>query len=173
MLHSFDGSLTEVQRQFATIRTLPGQFGPDLFVPRPEVSSWSAGEHLDHVIKVAQAFLGQMRKDEPLDVPGVNWTGRVILGIGWIPRGKGKAPERVRGAVCTAEDLEAMLAAAEGLLLEVRAAPPKERRRPLAKHPVFRGLNAAESARMVAVHTHHHLKIVRDIARAGGRRLAV
>lgn len=155
------------------MRALPEQFGAELFVARPAVSSWSAGEHLDHTIKVALAFLEQIRKDEPGDWPGVNWSGRLVLTLGWIPRGKARAPERVRGAVCDVGVLDSTIARVESLLVQLRTSPPKERRLPLAKHPYFRGLNAAESARMVEVHTRHHLKIVEEIGRAGARRVTV
>lgn len=166
MFYTFDGSLARVRTQLALMRSLPAEFGEDLFVSRPEVSGWSAGEHLDHCAKVTASILHVLAKDEPIDLRPVSAVGRLILEIDWIPRGKGRSPEKLRGAVVDARELDALWMAAEALLAQISAAPPRERTRPLLRHPVFGGLNATQSMRFAGVHSHHHLRIVREVARA-------
>lgn len=165
MFYSFEGSLSRVRTQLEVLRRLPSTFGERLFVPRPEISAWSVGEHFDHMAKVCRATLVQVGKDEAIDQPPIRWIGHVILGAGWIPRGRGRSPERMRGAVGTATDLEQLIDAAREALEHVAAHPPRERRKPLVKHPVFGGLDARQSIRMLAVHNAHHMKIVHQIDR--------
>ena len=170
MPDSFHRCLAVARSQLGAFRGILAGFGDQLFVARPEVSGWSAGEHLDHTVKVMSAFLRQLQKDQPLDVAGVNLLGRAVLLAGWIPRGRGRAPEKVTGLRVAPDELTGAITAADGLLTALEEAPPRERRLPLAKHPYFRGLTAGQSARFVIVHNRHHLRIVADIARAAGIR---
>ncbi len=165
MFFTYEGSRDAVRRQFATMIDMPGKAGERLFEPRPEVSGWSAGEHLDHSAKVAAAILRQMLKNEPIDAPPINWIGRALLGAGWLPRGRGRSPERLRGAVVTPVVLEATYRELAGLLEDFPKRSALEPSRPLVKHPVFRGLNATQAMRFIAVHNRHHMKIVDEVLR--------
>lgn len=169
MLYTFEGSLPRIRRQFAAMRDLADSMSEALFVPRPEISGWSVGEHLDHLGKVGGGILHLLAKDKPVEFRGVSLLGRVVLGAGWIPRGKAKAPEKMQGVAGTKEEIDSLLGRGEELLRQLAENPPRERRLPLVKHPYFGGLNAPQAARFVAVHNHHHLKIIRAVAAAHGR----
>jgi DinB superfamily len=147
----------------------------DAFVPR--VSDWPVLRHFDHLTRAGRPVLKRLA-EEPAGPPpaarrnlaGINLLGRLVLLVGWMPRGVGRAPAGTRPG----EDLEpaAVVERLRQMQAFARAAAPRaeefDATGALARHPVFGGLNAAQWARFLAVHQHHHLKIVRDIL-AGSR----
>jgi hypothetical protein len=131
------------------------------------VSGWSVGQQLDHLLQAAQASL-----DRILDAPAplarrINLTGRVLLGLGWFPRGAARSPKAFEGRDRTAAEIAASIAGVRAALDRVRERPDLVGRpEAVVPHPYFRGLTGAQALRMVAVHTEHHLKIVRELRRA-------
>lgn len=131
------------------------------------VSRWTIGLQLDHILKVlevGQKALAGARAPLPR---GVNLTGRIVLALGWFPRGVAKSPERV----LPEEQSPAVLAARTSELRRVFCETPLDEAiyadpRPVFPHPVFGGLTALQSLRFLALHTHHHLRIVADIRRS-------
>jgi DinB superfamily len=137
----------------------------------PAVSGWSVGQQVAHLAKADLRILGDIMVTLDGGEAGrpthrrMTLTGRVLVGLGWLPRGIAKAPESarpeagirpetVRTMLC---EVEALLARAEGerdKLLESRVR---------IRHPYFGGLTPAQWLRFIPVHHHHHLKIVRDI----------
>ncbi len=128
------------------------------------ISNWSAAEQLDHTLKVDGSILHRLLEDpEPEAQPKpINLLGRVILTLGWIPRGKAPSPKALRGepAKCTA--LSAAAAAVRSQLDNLTQ-ERLNRSALLVPHPRFRGLNTMEALRFAGIHTEHHLKIVREI----------
>lgn len=161
MFFSTTASLT---RQLPRIRHLID--GPDLLTESP-VSAWTPSEHLDHILKVSTAMLTRLHNLEDPKRPsrGISPLGRLILTLGRIPRGAGRAPERLHGMRATAEDLRASLARYESLLTTLQPAHLEKRRGPIVPHPRFGGLNPAQTLRFAAVHNDHHLRIIRDMLR--------
>lgn len=148
----------------------PGPFP----LARTQVSGWCALEHAEHMAKADEASLRQLdqalarsRAGEP--GPPMRLAGRVLLALGWIPRGLGKAPE-----VTSAEgaDRDEVAAALRRLRDRVEALAESmdeiARSRGRASHPVFGGLTPAQWLRFLWIHHHHHLKIVRDARKAYG-----
>lgn len=142
---------------------------PDATPLRVErVSGWSVAEQVDHVLKIVQAQLARLDERRPART-GINLVGRIILGIGRIPRGVGKSPAPVRGEVRTRPALIAALVATRERLERMAGdAALWSDPRPLAGHPYFGGLTPRQVLRFLAVHTDHHLRIVADIRRAAG-----
>jgi hypothetical protein len=169
MLYSFDGSLARARAQFAAMRAIARAMESDLFVARPEVSGWSAGEHLDHLAKVSNGIAQLILRNKPVEARPLNLLGRAVLATGWIPRGRARSPEPLRGAVSTLEELEGLFSSGEELLRRLEDAPARATRHLLTRHPYFGALDARHSIRFVSVHIHHHLKIVDEIARAARR----
>ena len=133
----------------------------------PAVSGWSVAQQVDHVLMVVEKSAERlMSRPEPL-ARGLTWTGRIVLGLGWFPRGSAKAPKGFEGREVACAELVARVAALRGRLAELAAASDVvERRDPVLPHPYFGGLSAALALRNAVVHTEHHLAIVRDIRRA-------
>jgi hypothetical protein len=133
----------------------------------PEVSGWSVAQQVDHLLMVVEKSVERLlSRPEPLS-RGLTWTGRIVLGLGWFPRGSARAPKGFEGRQIACSELVARLAALRARLAELAAARDVlERREPVVPHPYFGGLSAARTLRNAVVHTEHHLAIVRDIRRA-------
>lgn len=142
----------------------PGEF-PEA---RTRVSGWSALQHTEHMAQADDGSLHQLEAALTRDGgPRFKLAGRVVLALGWIPRGAGKAPAASRPEARSREEVAAALHSVrdriEALgdrLPEIAAA------RGRASHPVFGGLRPAQWLRFLQVHHHHHLKIVAGIRRA-------
>lgn len=139
------------------------------------VSRWSVGEQLDHMVKVDRGILdlieGALRATSPAPseppIRPVSVAGRVVLLTRYIPRGIGKSPKPYLPVEPSPADLRAGIAevterlrALEPRLADIPRCPG------LWRHPRFGGLNAAQWLCFVDIHQHHHLKIIRDIAKA-------
>jgi hypothetical protein len=150
-------SLLRIRDQAARMRAIVKAREVQAPVPR---SSWCVAAHLDHTLKVTNSTLQILLKPElPVLPKGINLIGRLVLITGWIPRGRGRSPERLRGAQVPAEELEAQLALLDELIVRV-AAEPSRNASPVFRHPFFGGLTFAESLTFLTVHTDHHLKII-------------
>jgi hypothetical protein len=145
------------------------RFEPALLALRVErVSRWSIGLQVDHILKVLEAGQRLLAEENPTLPRGMNVAGRFALATGWVPRGVGKSPK----GVLPAEQSGAELAGRSSELRKVYCERPLpahvlENPRPVFKHPYFGGLSAAQGLRFLGIHTHHHMKIVADIRRAG------
>lgn len=153
----------------------PGPFP----MARTRVSGWCALEHAEHMARADEGELYQL--EQALErgrsgrvgsrsgrrPRGITLAGRGVLATGWIPRGIGKAPEISRPAGAeraqVAADLRRVREKIEALaprLDEIAAG------RGRASHPIFGGLTPPQWLRLLWVHHHHHLKIIRDLRRA-------
>lgn len=155
-------SLTRLDVQLAEISRLAERPEAELLTVHPKVSAWSLAQHLDHSLKVGSAVLGSVVAPKEPPKAGINMAGRMVLLLGWFPRGRGESPKPLRGE---AADTARLLAAVE----KVRALRARVTADTLAssatvlKHPYFGGLTAAQAVRFLAIHTRHHLRISADI----------
>ena len=135
----------------------------------PAVSAWPIGQHLDHVLRAQAGIAARLDGSAPAEAaPPASLLGRVLLSVGWIPRGRGRAPAATLPQPVDAATLRAAHAAAlarhaalAAHLPEIAADPSR------SAHPAFGGLTRAQWLRFAPMHLHHHQKIVRDIARLG------
>jgi hypothetical protein len=135
------------------------------------VSRWSVAQQLEHMAIVDRGVLGVL--DRALAEPARDaarrplLVGRLLLALGWIPRGVGKAPERSQPQnvepAALRELWRATIVGFEALAPRLDALAASRAR---ARHPRFGWLDAGLWLRFAAVHHHHHTKIVRDIERA-------
>jgi hypothetical protein len=132
----------------------------------PAISAWSVSEQVDHLLKVRRSIFELLLSQPPTLPHGMNLPGRIAFTLGWIPRGMGKSPERLRGQAKTAEELRAATAVGAESYARLRqaeavvASPAR-----VLPHPRFGGLTALEALRFADIHDRHHLKLVRDIRR--------
>ena len=181
----------QILRQLALMAELARGPAAELTARAPAVSGWSVAEQLEHLVLVDRSVLKSVRRllDDPhrqsaqsaqpahsappaLPVPGINLVGRVVLGTGFIPRGRvGTLPPFQPGAAPAATAGDGIPGVAE-IERGMRELGPRlgelETGRGRSRHPVFGGLGGRQWLRFVVVHHHHHLKIVRDIRRARG-----
>lgn len=155
-----------LRTQAAEMRALASLPEAQLFA-RWEKSAWTPSEHLDHSLKVAVAVVRTLLRADAQRGRRISALGRLILFLGWIPRGRGKAPERLSGARASSVELLATLDHHEAQLAQLEASHLASARGPIVPHPYFGGLTPPQALRFVAIHTHHHLKIVADVLRRG------
>jgi hypothetical protein len=140
----------------------------------PAVSAWSVGEQLQHIARADALCLGAVSSilagtDERVVAKGrPTMIARLILRAGVIPRGKGDAPsstvpapgvERdalVRDLGAIRERLHALARRRDDIAAATLRFP----------HPILGVFSAHDWLRFTAVHTRHHLAIVRDIRAA-------
>lgn len=155
--------------QLLTVARDGGTF-PETLTP---VSGWTALRHAEHMAHADRGALQQLeaallrsREGEP--GPKIRLAGRVILRLGWIPRGSGKAPATV---VPQGMDRAEVIAMLEEARVRLAALPLEEvaTARSRSSHPIFGGLTAAQWLRFLTIHHHHHLKVIADIRRAAGQ----
>ena len=132
-------SYARVLRQAALMVELAGGPEAELAARAPAVSGWSVAEQLEHLLLVDRGVLKLMGRI--LDDPRPMPKAAVRTGIPEIERGLRELAPRL------------------GEL---------ERSGGRARHPRLGGLGGRQWMRFLAVHHHHHLKIVRDIRRARG-----
>lgn len=139
---------------------------PDPARRHETVSSWCVGQQVDHTLKVAASILERLGQDGKEPKTPISFEGRVVLALGWIPRGVGKAPELSHGVLRPPGELRAAMAGVRALVERLRQEPARiSHRRRTVRHPRFGGLTPAQALRFAEIHTRHHLKILRDIDR--------
>jgi hypothetical protein len=160
--------LTRIVRQLDELADLVERAPTALDLRVEKVSLWSVRQQVDHTLKVLalglRAFDGQL---PPLS-RGINLLGRALLAVGWLPRGRGRSPKSVLPTETSTETLAAEIRRLRAVYSEPALAehPIFGDPTPIVPHPYFGGLTAAQGIRMLAAHTWHHQKIVRDIRRA-------
>jgi hypothetical protein len=129
-------------------------------------------QQLEHLLLVDRGILawlhavakGMMASDGP---GSLTWPGRLVIRTGFIPRGKGRAPDRSRPEAMALPALQSgfveVRAEAEALadLLPTLAADACTRR-----HPALGYFTPPQWLRFAHVHHRHHRKIIRDIVKA-------
>src|SRR5688500_18162377 len=139
MFPSASANIARLRGQLARIRTLVDSTGSRLDATCA-VSGWCPSEHLDHIMKVSASIVNRILQLDAPATTGISFVGRIIMTIGRIPRGRGKAPERLRGARASAAELQASVKKLEekiDLLSDVHLA---EKRGAIVPHPRFGGL---------------------------------
>lgn len=146
-----------------------------LFAVHPEVSGWSAAQHLYHVFKANGSMMKaiqSIRRGSPpvTDEGGVNKAGAFVMARGRMARGVAQAPERVLPLDAPQrDDLRDSLARSRRAYDEVASLLPDLTSYPgRLPHPFLGLLNAAEWLRTARIHSDHHLAIAREVAAVEG-----
>jgi hypothetical protein len=134
---------------------------PNRELINPSVSKVSVAWHLDHSLKVMNAVIKSMENSDPaLYKNNFSLMGRIVFALKYIPKGKAKAPKHVLPPqTILLEDITAQLADAKQNIKRL----PDLDKDAYFKHPMFGNINSTRVIRFLEAHTHHHLKIVRDI----------
>ncbi len=128
---------------------------------KESVSTKGIDWHLDHSLKVIISVPKALKKSDPANyTSNFNFWRFVIFALNWIPRGKGKAPKRVRSYdEIMPENLTSQFAEAKEQLASIEGLHSNSN----FKHPYFGILNLRQTKKFLRLHTEHHLKICRDI----------
>jgi len=127
----------------------------------PKISKAGVAWHLDHSLKVINAISDTLQKSNPSEYKyEFNLMRSLILLLGFIPRGKGKAPKPVTPPEeIKTEDIVAQLDKARSILAGLDNLDPKAN----FHHPIFKQLHKKQALRFMEIHTKHHLKIIEAI----------
>jgi DinB superfamily len=179
----------QILRQLALMADLARGPEAELAARAPAVSGWSVAEQLEHLVLVDRAVLKSVRRilDDPHGrsaksaesaespqppappAPGINLLGRVVLGTGFMPRGRARTAAPYEPGATPAAAVGAGIPEIERGMRELAPSLGElEASSGRSRHLRFGGLGGRQWLRFVAVHHHHHLKIVRDIRRARG-----
>jgi hypothetical protein len=154
------------QQQITVLKNQLSQI--DALIPlinksNPKVSKSNVGWQLDHALKVFNAVCDWTEKSNPKDYKWTfNFWRSILFPLGFIPRGKAKAPKLVLPPEnIKPEDLKSQIKTARNHVESLKKLPKKA----YFKHFVFGMLPKKQTLRFLEMHTKHHLKIVRDILR--------
>ena len=136
-------------------------FLPQIDKKNPQVSKSTVGWQLDHALKVFNAVSEWTENSNPKEYNyKFNKWRSILLPLGYIPRGKARAPKHVLPPeIIKTEDLKVQLQNARTHIEKLNALPEKA----YFKHFVFGMLPKNQTLRFLHMHTNHHLKIVNDI----------
>ncbi|HYL06365.1 MAG TPA: DinB family protein [Thermoanaerobaculia bacterium] len=156
--------------QLALMAELAQGPAPELAARAPAVSGWSVAEHLEHLVLADRAVLksvGRILDDRQAPAaPNINLLGRVVLGTGFMPRGRARTTPAYEPAAMPQAALHAAILENDRGLRELAPRLGElERSGGRSRHLRFGGLGGRQWLRFLVVHHHHHLKIVRDIRR--------
>ena len=138
------------------------------------VSAWSVGEQLEHTAialnLIGDAITNMLANPDQDADHEANELGQAVLEGGAIPRGRGKAPDFLlpQGESVPANVNAELLQAKEKWDAlsekseEIDACPAT------FAHFALGAFTPAQWARFTAVHTDHHIKIIRDVIEGAG-----
>ena len=126
-----------------------------------KISAVSVGWQLNHCLEVINSVTKVIPTTNPKQYkPHFNFAKVFVLLTGYIPRGKGKAPNLLNKKDNLELDiLETALTIAKSKINSLNALDQNH----YFKHPYFGHLNIPKAKRFLTIHTEHHFKIVRDI----------
>jgi len=125
------------------------------------ISEASVGWHLEHSLLVIKQITATVAQSEPkLYKSKFNVKRFVVFLTKTIPRGKANAPKVViPSEEITLETLQESLKNTYGAITYLKDCEERQ----YFMHPFFGQLNKKQTIQFLAIHTEHHLKIVRDI----------
>ncbi len=128
---------------------------------RPGVSAGSIGWHLDHLMLTVELTLLKMTESSPEAYRREYGFWRAVcIGLGWLPRGRAKAPKIVTPvSLKEASALEEQLSQVREQLQKAALLHPKQ----YMQHPFFGKLKRDTAFRFLEIHTRHHLQIIKEI----------
>ena len=148
-----DGYLDELENYFS-----------QLSKKNESVSKVDIAWQIDHILNVIIQIIVAMEKSDPKEYQaGFNWRYEVLNFFYFIPRGKGRAPKQVmpEGEIDVSSLTENLKKSKEQItkLQTIEDAM-------YFPHPLFGHIKKKRAIRFLGMHTNHHLKIIRDIAKS-------
>jgi hypothetical protein len=125
------------------------------------ISEASVGWHIEHSLLVIKQVTATVAQSEPkLYKSKFNLSRFFVFLIKTIPRGKAKAPKVVIPVdEITIETLQESLKNTYQAIAYLKDCQENQ----YFMHPFFGQLNKKQTIKFLAIHTKHHLKIVRDV----------
>ncbi|RYD80284.1 MAG: hypothetical protein EOP53_08270 [Sphingobacteriales bacterium] len=127
----------------------------------PAVSKGSMGWHMEHTLLVINAIISTLKKSDPKDYKWRFEPKRMILfTFKRIFRGSVQAPEIVVPAKnFDLESLQKHIRITKAQIKTLENAKPNQH----FQHPFLGVMNLEQTIKFLAIHTNHHIKIMKDI----------
>ena len=159
--------LAKIEQQWAEVREILND-ATRFELRHPPTSAWGLGEQAGHsvitTLAIAKGVEGNLAEPERDRDQERAAMAEALLRAGDFPRGRGTAPKALDPAGRSREDLAALVPPAvqawSGLAARADALASCPAR---FRHVFFGYLTSAEWVRFCAIHTAHHLALVRDI----------
>lgn len=139
----------------------------------PSISEWSVANHLEHLLRGDRWMIGWVESAvcgetgagaDACEAGRPTAVGFVVLSTGFIPRGRGRAPDASHPVGLSAPEIvagfrevQAMVDRLQPRLVEVDAMTLT------LQHPMLGCFTPARWLRFADIHHDHHDKIIRDI----------
>ena len=144
----------------ALINELEGKL-PFIEQKNEAVSQVTVGWHIEHSLLALIKMISAVEHSNPADYKWkFNAKRLAVLTLGKIPRGRARVPDSVKPAADTS------IANITGLMEKAKQKVEqfeKLSRDQFFTHPVFGDVRVKQARRVIAIHTHHHIKIINDI----------
>jgi len=126
-----------------------------------EISHQNIGWHIAHSCKVINTITKTLIGSNPANAkPRFNVNYYKVILTNYIPRGKANAPSfMIPSDSITKEEITTEIEQAKNSITSLL----KASRGQYFTHPIFGDLNRNKTLSLLAVHTNHHLKIIKDI----------
>ena len=134
---------------------------PNFNQSNKSISEVTVGWHIEHCLLVIKQITSTVAQSEPkLYKSKFNMSRFFVFLSKTIPRGKAKAPKVVIPTEeITLDSLKASLANTYQAITYLKDCEEHQ----YFMHPFFGQLNKKQTIKFLAIHTEHHLKIIRDI----------
>jgi hypothetical protein len=134
---------------------------PNFNQSNKSISEVTVGWHIEHCLLVIKQITSTVAQSEPkLYKSKFNMSRFFVFLSKTIPRGKAQAPKVVIPTEeITLDSLKASLANTYQAITYLKDCEEHQ----YFMHPFFGQLNKKQTIKFLAIHTEHHLKIIRDI----------
>ncbi len=129
----------------------------------PKVSEANIAWHLEHSLLVINQVIASLKhSNAKMYQPTFSLIKWNVILFGFIPKGKAKAPQSVSPKEGSDKcKITQELALAKENIEDLNCISANK----YFEHPLFGHLNVRLTTRFLAIHTHHHLKIMQEILR--------
>lgn len=129
-----------------------------------KVSQKSVGWQLDHIFRSITSICNMYEDSDPNNFKKkFNFSRSIVMSMGYIPRGVGKAPKNVMAeSPLSQQELELEYNNAMEALKALDRADTNK----FFRHFIFGDMKLASTKKFMYIHSYHHLKIIRDILKA-------
>jgi len=128
---------------------------------QPAISSVSVGWHIEHSLLVIKQITSTVAQSDPaLFKQQFNFKRFCVFFLNFFPRGKAQAPKVVLPSIeLNHQALEESIKHTYQALDYLKDCQTNQ----YFMHPIFGQLNKNQTIRFLAIHTNHHLKIIKEI----------
>jgi hypothetical protein len=125
-----------------------------------KVSSANVGWHIEHSLLVIIKMVNAFTASDPAQYKWkFNLSRTIVFAVNRFPRGRGKAPDVVNPKQVEKTDINLLFEKTRQKIDELNKADSNK----FYEHNIFGILNKKHTLKVLAIHTNHHIQIIKDI----------